>query len=251
MAHRHYTRYGSPNVARVEAMVADLEGAEEAVAVRSGMAAISTAILSHVRAGDHVVAQTAHYTAALTLLTDWLPRQDVAVTQVDQTDIEAFGRAIGPKTKLVYTETPTNPTMALTDLAVVADLARARGAITDDGSRLAAMMRAVTPSAAQISIIATGAPIISRRPRAFSAEGTLELAARGKSSIKRSAIARESAGTHRPAGNRAIKEANLCAAVLVGSSDNSTASCQGSTLSRDSAERTLSGISFLSSPIDA
>ena len=74
---RFYTRYGSPNVAHVEAIVADLEGAESAVAVGSGMAAIAAAILSNVRAGDHVVAQTAHYTAALTLLTEWLPRQGV------------------------------------------------------------------------------------------------------------------------------------------------------------------------------
>jgi methionine-gamma-lyase len=126
---RFYTRYGSPNVAQVEAQVAALEGAESAVAVGSGMAAIAAAILSHVRAGDHVVAQTAHYTAALSLLADWLPRQGVAVTQVDQTDIEAFARAIGPRTRVVYTETPTNPTMALTDLAAVSARARAHGAI--------------------------------------------------------------------------------------------------------------------------
>ena len=93
------------------------------------MAAIAAAILSNVRAGDHVVAQTAHYTAALTLLTEWLPRQGVEVTQVDQTDIEAFRRAIGPTTRLVYTETPTNPTMALTDLEAVSAIARAQGAI--------------------------------------------------------------------------------------------------------------------------
>ncbi len=126
---RFYTRYGSPNVAHVEAIVAELEGAESAIAVGSGMAAIAAAILSHVRAGDHVVAQTAHYTAALTLLTEWLPRQGVEVTQVDQTDIEAFRRAIGPRTRLVYTETPTNPTMALTDLEAISALAHAHGAI--------------------------------------------------------------------------------------------------------------------------
>ena len=127
---RFYTRYGSPNVALVEAIVADLEGAESAVAVGSGMAAIAAAIRSNVRAGDHVVAQTAHYTAALTLLTEWLPRQGVEVTQVDQTDIEAFRHAIGPRTRLVYTEkTPTNPTMAVTDLETVSALARAQGAI--------------------------------------------------------------------------------------------------------------------------
>ena len=126
---RFYTRYGSPNVAQVEAHVAALEGAECAVAVGSGMAAISGAILSHVRAGDHVVAQTAHYTGALSLLADWLPRQGVTVTQVDQTDLDAFRRAMGPKTRVVYTETPTNPTMALTDLEAVSALAHAHGAI--------------------------------------------------------------------------------------------------------------------------
>ena len=126
---RFYTRYGSPNVAQVEALVAELEGAESAVAVGSGMAAISAAILAHVRAGDHVVAQTAHYTAALSLFADWLPRQGVEVTQVAQTDLDAFRGAIGPKTRLVYTESPTNPTMALTDLKAVAALAHAHRAI--------------------------------------------------------------------------------------------------------------------------
>ena len=106
---RFYTRYGSPNVALVEGIVAELEGAESAVAVDSGMAAIAAAILSNVRAGDHVVAQTAHYTAALTLLTEWLPRQGVEVSQVDQTDIEAFRRAIGPRTRLVYTGDSDQP----------------------------------------------------------------------------------------------------------------------------------------------
>jgi cystathionine beta-lyase/cystathionine gamma-synthase len=126
---RFYTRYGSPNVALVEVIVAELEGAESAVAFGSGMAAIAAAILSNVRTGDHVVAQTAHYTAALTLLTEWLPRQGVEVTQVDQTDIEAFRRVIGPRTRVVYMETPTNPTMALTDLKAVSALAHGQGAI--------------------------------------------------------------------------------------------------------------------------
>jgi cystathionine beta-lyase/cystathionine gamma-synthase len=126
---RFYTRYGSPNVAHIETIVADLEGAESAVAVGSGMAAIAAAILAHVRAGDHVVAQTAHYTAALSLFADWLPRQGVAVTQVAQTDIEAFADAISPKTRLVYLETPTNPTLALTDLKAVSALAHAQGAL--------------------------------------------------------------------------------------------------------------------------
>ena len=127
---RFYTRYGSPNAAAVEAQVAALEGGEAGLALASGMAAVTSAVLAHVRAGDHVVAQTAHYTGTLSFLTDWLPRFGVDVSRVDQTDPGAFAEALRPTTRVVYTETPTNPTMALTDLRAVADLARAHGAIS-------------------------------------------------------------------------------------------------------------------------
>src|SRR5262249_58639110 len=86
---RYYTRYGSPNVARIESVIADLEGAECAVAVGSGMAAIAAAVLSNVRAGDHVVAPTTHYTPALTLISEWLPRIRGTVPQVDPSHIHA------------------------------------------------------------------------------------------------------------------------------------------------------------------
>ncbi len=66
----YYTRYGSPNTKQVEALLADLEGGAAALALGSGMAAIATAILSNVRAGDHVVAQQTHYTATLSLLAE-------------------------------------------------------------------------------------------------------------------------------------------------------------------------------------
>jgi cystathionine beta-lyase/cystathionine gamma-synthase len=130
----YYTRYGSPNAKQVEALLADLEGGEAALAVGSGMAAIAAAILANVRAGDHVVAQHTHYTATLSLLADTLPRYGVDVTQVDQRDARAFERAIRPTTKIVYTESPTNPTMDLTDLRATAELAHAAGAlaITDN-----------------------------------------------------------------------------------------------------------------------
>jgi len=130
----YYTRYGSPNTKQVEALLADLEGGEAALALGSGMAAIATAILANVRAGDHVVAQQTHYTATLSLLAETLPRYGIAVTQVDQRDTGAFERALRPNTKIVYTETPTNPTMDLTDLRATAMLAHANGAlaITDN-----------------------------------------------------------------------------------------------------------------------
>ena len=129
-----YTRYGSPNNKQVEAIIADLEGSEAALALASGAAAAATAVLANVKSGDHVVAQRTHYTATLSLLTELLPRFGVDVSQVDQADIEAFERAIRPNTRIVYTETPTNPTMELTDLRRTAELAHAAGAlaITDN-----------------------------------------------------------------------------------------------------------------------
>jgi methionine-gamma-lyase len=130
----YYTRYGSPNTKQAEILLAELEGSEAALALGSGMAAIATAILANLRTGDHIVAQHTHYTATMSLLAETLPRYGIEVTQVDQRDIEAFARAMRPNTRIVYTETPTNPTMDLTDLRATADLAHAAGAlaITDN-----------------------------------------------------------------------------------------------------------------------
>ncbi|WP_238007902.1 aminotransferase class I/II-fold pyridoxal phosphate-dependent enzyme [Dactylosporangium sp. AC04546] len=111
-----YTRYGSPNAREAETILARLDGAEAALLVGSGMAAVSAALLSNVRAGTRVVAQTSHYTAALTLLRTVLPSLGVDVQLVPQ---DAVPAAVGPGTDVVYVETPSNPTMALTDLAAV------------------------------------------------------------------------------------------------------------------------------------
>jgi cystathionine beta-lyase/cystathionine gamma-synthase len=124
-----YTRYGSPNNKQVETLLADLEGAEGALALASGAAAMTVAIMSNVKAGDHVVAQNTHYTATISMMTHTLPQFGVEVTQVDQRDTEAFARAVRPNTKIVYTESPTNPTMDLTDLQATARLAHEVGAI--------------------------------------------------------------------------------------------------------------------------
>lgn len=124
-----YTRYGTPNTRQVELMLAELEGSEAALAVGSGAAAVSLAVLSNVQAGDHVVAQSAHYTATMTLFQHTLARYGVEVTLVDQRDTEAFARAMRPNTKLLYTESPTNPTLELTDLQATAEIAHAGGAI--------------------------------------------------------------------------------------------------------------------------
>ena len=131
---RYYTRYGSPNNKQVEAVLAGLESAEAALVLGSGMAAVCAAVLPQLRSGDHVIAQQTHYTATLSLFADTLPRFGVEVTSVDQRDVGAFERAIRPNTRLIYTETPTNPTMDLTDLRATAQIAHAAGAlaITDN-----------------------------------------------------------------------------------------------------------------------
>jgi methionine-gamma-lyase len=130
----YYGRLATPNTKQVEALLADLEGAEAALATGSGMGAVTLALMSNLRAGDHVVAQLTHYTATLTQMSTTLPRYGIEVTQVDQTDTAAFARAVRPNTKIVYTESPTNPTMDLTDLAATAEIAHAAGAlaITDN-----------------------------------------------------------------------------------------------------------------------
>ncbi len=125
-----YARHGNPTTSRIARVIADLEGAEAALFASSGMGAITAAALTVVSAGDHVVAQTSHYIHTTKLVTQYMPRFGVNVTQVDQRDIGAFEAAIRPDTKLIIVETPVNPTMVLTDLKAVADLARARGIIT-------------------------------------------------------------------------------------------------------------------------
>ena len=129
-----YTRYASPNTKQVEVLLADLEKSENALALGSGMAAITTAILANMQMGDHVVAQQTHYTATMSLFSQILPKYGIEVTQVDQRDTEAFARAVQPNTKIIYTESPTNPTMDLTDLRATAEIAHGAGAlaITDN-----------------------------------------------------------------------------------------------------------------------
>ncbi|MEZ4863096.1 MAG: aminotransferase class I/II-fold pyridoxal phosphate-dependent enzyme [Caldilineaceae bacterium] len=127
---RYYTRYGNPTLERAEKVIADLEGAEAALVTASGMGAITTTVLALVQAGDHIVAQRNHYMGTTKLLTEILPRFGVTATLVDQTDVNAFAAALRPETKLIMVETPANPTMQLTDLAAVAEMARPRQILT-------------------------------------------------------------------------------------------------------------------------
>jgi len=127
---RYYTRYGNPTLDRAAGLIAGLEGAGAGLMTASGMGAISATVMALVKAGDHVIAQTNHYMGTSRLLGDLLARFGVSVTFVDQTRIEAFEAAIRPQTRLIVVETPVNPTLALTDLAAVAELAHRHGVLT-------------------------------------------------------------------------------------------------------------------------
>lgn len=125
-----YGRYASPNTQQVEATVAALEGGEAALALASGMAAVSLALLGTLKAGDHVVAQTTHYPTTYKLICHKLPSLGIERTLVDQTDLEAFAAAVQPNTRIIYMESPANPVMSLTDIAAVSELAQKKGIIT-------------------------------------------------------------------------------------------------------------------------
>jgi O-succinylhomoserine sulfhydrylase len=123
-----YARYGNPTVAMFEARIASLEGAEDAFATASGMAAVSGALTSMLRAGDHVVSARALFGSCLYVLEEVLTRFGVEVTFVDGTDLDHWRAAIRPDTKAVFFETISNPTLDVVDIAAVADLAHAAGA---------------------------------------------------------------------------------------------------------------------------
>lgn len=131
-AERHpsefYTRLGNPNVAQLEALLASLEGGEAALATSSGSAAATVAMLSLVSPGDHVVASRVLYGETHALVSKLLPRFGVPCTRVEGATAEHFERAMTERTRVVLVETPSNPTLEVTDLAAVAELARARGA---------------------------------------------------------------------------------------------------------------------------
>jgi cystathionine beta-lyase/cystathionine gamma-synthase len=127
---RYYTRDGNPTFTRVESIIAPLEGAEAAILTSSGMGAISTAVLTIVGQGDHVIAQKTHYMGTAQLLSTVLPRFGISVTLVDQATPGAFAEALTPATKLIIIETPANPLLTLTDLEAVTRLARSRGIVT-------------------------------------------------------------------------------------------------------------------------
>lgn len=125
-----YGRYATPNTKQVEATLAQLEGGDSGLALASGMAAVALVLQTFLKSGDHVVAQKTLYPTTYKLLAHKLPNWGIDATFVEQTDITAFAAAIKPNTRLIYVETPANPTLSLTDLEGIASLAQGEAIIT-------------------------------------------------------------------------------------------------------------------------
>jgi methionine-gamma-lyase len=121
-----YGRWGNPTVRALEQKLALLEGAEAACATASGMAAISGAMLATCGAGDHVVAPRSMYAESARLLRERLPGLGIETTFVEG-ETAAYAAAITPRTRILYVETPANPTLAIVDIAAIAALARSVG----------------------------------------------------------------------------------------------------------------------------
>lgn len=123
-----YARYGNPTVRMFEERIAALEGAEDAFATASGMAAVNAALFSLLKAGDHVVSARALFGSCLYVLEDVLMRFGVDVTFVDGTDPDQWRAAVRPDTKAVFLESMSNPTLEVIDLPEVAKIAHNVGA---------------------------------------------------------------------------------------------------------------------------
>ena len=123
-----YTRWGNPNTSEVEAVLAELEGAERALVAASGMAAFALVFEAFLKQGDHLVAPSAIYLGTEQLIRRWEVERGLKVTWIQNTlDLGEWEAALRPETRMIWVETPSNPTLALTDLAGVAALAKQRG----------------------------------------------------------------------------------------------------------------------------
>jgi O-succinylhomoserine sulfhydrylase len=123
-----YSRFSNPTVAMFERRMIEFEGAEAARATASGMAAVTTALVGQVRAGDHVVAAKALFGSCRWVVEDFLPRFGVASTLVDGLDLDQWKAAVRPNTKVFFLESPTNPTLDVLDIGAIAEIAHAAGA---------------------------------------------------------------------------------------------------------------------------
>jgi len=125
-----YTRGNNPTVTMLEKKMAALEGAEHAIAFGSGIAAVAAAVLSQVKAGDHVVCVKKPYSWTNALMQKFLPRFGVEVTMVDGTDANNYKKALKPNTRLLYLESPNSFTFELQDIEAIVAIAKAHNCTT-------------------------------------------------------------------------------------------------------------------------
>jgi O-succinylhomoserine sulfhydrylase len=123
-----YSRYSNPTIEMFERRMILLEGAEAARSTATGMAAVTTAILAPLKAGDHVVASKALFGSCLYVVQDLLPRYGIETTLVDGLDLDQWQRALRPNTKSFFLESPTNPTLDVLDIPAIAEIAHSGGA---------------------------------------------------------------------------------------------------------------------------
>jgi O-succinylhomoserine sulfhydrylase len=123
-----YSRYSNPTISMFEQRMIDLEGAEAGRSTATGMAAVTTAILAPLRAGDHVVAAKALFGSCRYVVEDLLPRYGIESTLIDGLDLDQWQRAMRPNTKTCFLESPTNPTLDVLDIPAIAEIAHQHGA---------------------------------------------------------------------------------------------------------------------------
>jgi O-succinylhomoserine sulfhydrylase len=123
-----YSRFSNPNISMFERRMIELEGAEAARATATGMAAVTTAILAPLKAGDHVVAAKAMFGSCRYVVEDLLPRYGIQSTLVDGLDLDQWRKAMQPNTKTCFLESPTNPTLDVLDIQSIAEIAHKGGA---------------------------------------------------------------------------------------------------------------------------
>ncbi|WP_441233406.1 O-succinylhomoserine sulfhydrylase [Bradyrhizobium sp. 930_D9_N1_4] len=123
-----YSRYSNPTISMFERRMIELEGAEAARSAATGMAAVTTAILAPLKAGDHVVASRALFGSCLYVIQDLLPRYGIETTLVDGANLDEWQRAVKPNTKTFFLESPTNPTLDVLDIPGIAEIAHKGGA---------------------------------------------------------------------------------------------------------------------------
>ncbi len=120
-----YSRFGNPTVRMFEERMIALEGADDARATATGMAAVTATMLSQLKAGDHVVSARALFGSCRFIVETLLPRYGITSTLIDGNDLAAWQQAIQPNTKLFFLETPSNPVLEVIDIAAVAEIAKA------------------------------------------------------------------------------------------------------------------------------